>query len=112
MKAREIAKPRAGFFKVRLVKGGAWVSARIFQPCPIEMEPEYWNPMDRSPSLAAEVNGQPARVMRVWASGEEISAAEFHYLLDDAGWCERYAPDEPRANPKSAVDVRTTQPVF
>ena len=109
---REIARPRPGFFRVRLIKGGPWVAARIFQPCPIEMEPEYWNVLDRSPSLEAEINGLPGRVMRIWLSGEEISAAEFHYLLDDAGWCERYAPAEPRANPERAVDVRETQPVF
>lgn len=110
MKAREIAKPEPGFFRVRLVKGGPLLAARIFLPCPID--PEFGHPMDRSRHLAAEIDGKDANVDRVWTTGERIGAAEFQYLSDDAAWCRDYAPAEPRANPKSAVDVRKTQPVF
>ena len=110
VKARDISRPEPGFFKLKMVRGGAFVPCRIFLPCPID--PEFGHPTDRSRHLAAEIDGADVNVDRVWTSGERIGAAEFQFLSDDAAWCRDHAPAEPRANPKSAVDVRKTQPVF
>ena len=112
---RDIANPRPGFFKLRLVKDGPWLAARIFLPCPID--PEFGHPMDRSRHLLAEVDGafvEPptAWVFRIWTGAVEIAEAEFNYLRDDASWCRQYAPAEPRANPRQSVDPRRTAPVF
>lgn len=110
---RNIAEPRPGFFAMRLVKGGPEVAARLYLACP--MDPEFGEPTDRPRHLLAEVDGAEATegwIPRIWTSGREISAADFHYLRDDAEWCRDNAPDEPRANPRRAVDPRRVAPSF
>lgn len=108
---RQIDKPRPGFFAMRLVKGGPEIAARIYLPCPLD--PEFCGPLDRSRHLLAEVNGEekPDWVYRIWTGAREINKAEFHYLRDDAAWCRRFAPHEPRANPRQTINSRQMVPV-
>jgi hypothetical protein len=40
-KRRYADLPEPGFFRTKLVKGGVWVPALIWQPCPMNWEPEY-----------------------------------------------------------------------
>ncbi len=110
MKAREIAKPRPGFFKLRLIKGGPFVPARIFLPCPID--PEFGHPMDRSRHLIGEIDGKEVEVERIWLSAEEIGPAEFAFMTADASWCRNWAPAEPQANPRKPIDARTAPPAY
>lgn len=113
LSARRIDQPRPGFFAIRLVKGGPEVSARLYLPCPLD--PEFCGPLDRSRHLLAEVDGADAPdrwIARIWTSGREIGAAEFHFLRDDAAWCRWHAPHEPRANPRQAIDSRRVAPVM
>lgn len=110
---RVISEPRPGFFKMRLVRGGPWLAARLYLPCPLD--PEFCGPLDRSRHLLAEVDGDEKPdlwILRIWTSGREIGAAEFNFLRDDAAWCRRNAPDEPRANPRTAMDPRQIAPVM
>lgn len=112
--SRPIADPRPGFFAIRLVKDGPEITARLYIPCPLD--PEFCGPLARSRHLLAEVDGAevtPERwINRIWIGGREISAAEFHYLRDDAAWCRDHAPHEPRANPRTAMDPRRIAPVM
>ncbi len=50
--------PRPGFFKLRMKNGAVEVGAIIYQPCPIEMNREIFNPLDRVMPLLAMVNGE------------------------------------------------------
>lgn len=100
---RMIGEPRPGFFRVRLVKGGPWVPARILRPCPID--PTCGYPLDRSPrDLVAEVDGRPVPLDRVWLFGTEIDWPEWARLssITDA---ERHVPDSPLANPTQRIDL-------
>ena len=95
---------------MKLTQGGVFVSAIIYRPCPIEMHPETFQWIDRYPHLAAEVNGRPADVNRVWTSGEGIDEAEYLYLMDDREHARRHRPDSPEANPHQAIDFDTLAP--
>lgn len=84
--SRRIDKPMPGFFRCRIVKGGPYVGARIF-----------W----RLGILAAEVNGDPADVDRVWTSGERIHPADWEKLDRNRH------PD-----PGTPIDFKTLKPSF
>ncbi len=92
---------------MRLVRGGAWVAARII------FDGKRWG---------AEINGQPAGpphadahlaagVMRVWQSGRVIDLDEYTYLLTLAEHAARN-PAHPSANPHRPVDIDRLPPVF
>jgi hypothetical protein len=112
MGVRFIGEPQPGFFKLRLVRGGPWVSAAIFYPCPIEGHPEIFQWLDRPRRLAAEIDGHEADPMRVWLHGRMIPRSEYLFLRDDAQWAKRYAPNDPKARPKEAIDLNAMQPLF
>jgi hypothetical protein len=84
---RRIDKPEPGFFRLRLVRNGPWVGARIYTIFGM---------------FAAEINGVKGwDVDRVWTSGKEITQDEYDDLLANA-------PEfafEP-------VDMNETKPVF
>ncbi len=109
---RIINKPIPGFFKMRLVKGGPWVPALIYRPCPLELHPETFQWIDRWPHLKAEIDGMPVSVDRIWTSGRIIPVAEYLYLTADRAWVRQYAPDLPEARPKEAIDIGTLPPIF
>lgn len=112
--SRAIGSPEPGFFRVRLVRGGPYVAARIFLPCPID--PDFGHYMDRSRHLMAEINGSVyaslLRVFWVWTTGQPVSAGEFQYLADLAAWCRHNDSRDPMANPRKPIDPRKTRPAF
>lgn len=109
---RDISEPEPGFFKMKLVKNGPKIAARLYLNCPID--PEFGHYMDRSRHLIAEVDGveKPGLngIYWVWTSGERITSAEFEYLKDLTAWCRRYDPSDPLANPTRPVVVNKTKP--
>lgn len=64
-KARRIDQPAPGWFKVKLVKGGPWVPARIY--------------------LAAEIGKASVEIERVWEYGHMIDEPEWRRLMDRLG---------------------------
>ena len=109
---RVINKPEPGFFKMRLVKGGPWVPALIYRPCPIEFKPETFQWIDRVYHLKAEIDGMPTDVDRVWLSGQYIIAAEYLYLRADRAWVRQHAPHLPEATPERPIDISRMTPIF
>ena len=109
---REIANPEPGFFRIKLTKGGPWVPAIIYRPCPIEFEPQTFQPVDRHYRLVAEVDGKLVDMSRVWTSGERITMAEYLFLTADHAWARLYRPDLPEANPERPIDFNTLSPPF
>lgn len=114
---RRVDMPEPGFFKIRLVKGGVWVAARItYSPT---LDPETDAPLDRSWHWGAEINGQEcsdlaptpgANVMRIWTYGDRITKDEFDYLLADQEHARLYRPHAPEATPNKAVNLREMNP--
>lgn len=65
--SRIIDQPREGLFKLRLVKGGPFVAARIW--------------IAKDGALLAHANGMPTALDRVWLFGKEIEAPEYKRLM-------------------------------
>ena len=78
---RRIDTPEPGRFKVRVVKSGPWVHARI------------WRVMGM---LQAEIGSVSCAVSDVWEWGEAITDAEYFRLRD-----------HPAEAPDARVDIRT-----
>ncbi len=110
--SRAIASPEPGFFKLRLVKGGPWMPAIIYRPCPIEWHPETCQHIDRWPHLAAEIDGMSVSVDRIWTSGRVIPIAEYLYLKADRAWVREWAPHLPEARPEEAMNLNKLAPIF
>lgn len=110
--------PEPGYFAYRMRKGAPEVAAQItHEPT---RDPESGEPLDRSWLFAAKIDFEDdpdpsptptERVMRVWLHGRRISRDDYDYLLKDAEWCRAYAPDEPRASPRQAADLRKMRPL-
>ena len=64
--ARRVDEPRPGYFRMRLVRGGPFVTARIWEA---------------KGKLHAHINAAPADVDRVWLFGHEIELAEYQKLM-------------------------------
>lgn len=111
---REDGHDTVGFYKMSLAKGAPDVGALIYCPCPIEMNPEFWNPLDRPLHLCAMINGKDVDVWRVGdRPAVRISQAEYEFLIADRAWAAQYDPDSPEAHPyrkESATPKSADQP--
>jgi hypothetical protein len=104
---RRHSRPEPGFWLVRRSKGGAWVPAAIilFHTTSEPGQPD--NVMERSPFLAAFIEGKPAALDEVWLRrGREIEEWEYRHAVDDQDWLRRHRPGDARANSYRPVDWR------
>jgi hypothetical protein len=106
---RFTAYPEPCFMKMRLKRGGPWVPALIWLPCPFVVPlpaeetpaPEEWcRPHDRSRVLRGRIGERDANPAEVWERGYLISAKEYHWRLGLLQWAARHAPEQPEANPR------------
>lgn len=106
------------YFKVRLVKGGPWVPARVTL-IDGDRDPATWELMSDQ-RLAAEVDGCAVPTDGWWPRGwpwHPIDAAEFRYLTALSDWAKRQAsrtpdlPPHPLSTPHQPID-RTNAPLF
>ena len=107
-----IDRPIPGFYRTKLVKGGPWVPARIWWS--VATDPVTGEVLDRSPVLLAEVGGRERDPYEVWPSlvGQPIDEREFYFLTAESGWARQHAPDDPVANPRTPINLRTAPPPF
>lgn len=119
MRTQPDHKPEPCFRQIKRVKGAVWLAARIHRTCHCtvnggdESAPHPWrDTCDRYPHLAAEIDGKPAPLDRVYAWGEEIDEAEYDYLIADRAHARRHRPESPEANPGRPVDFDTLPPPF
>lgn len=90
-------EPRPGFYKTRLVKGGAWLPARIWTT--EEVRGEDGNLL-QDLRLQAELGTERVDAIDPphwpWFPATE---EEWTYLRKDLEWCRKHAPWKPIANP-------------
>ncbi len=106
------------FRRIKENSRGVWVGARIHRTCMCtvngtdDSEPHAWrDSCDRYPHLAADCNGAPCSVEKVWTSrGDEITEDYYLYLIDDRDHAVKYRPDSPEANARKPVDFNTLPP--
>lgn len=117
---RSIDDPQPGYFKLRLVRKGPWLPARIrHEPM---ADPTTGEPLDRSYLWYAEIDGQlhappdrdPARagVFRIWLFGKRITEEDYSKLRENKARAERVDPQAPELNPETPVDLGRMKPLF
>ena len=96
--SRRIDQPEPGYFRIRHVRGGPLIPARIFHRL------GFWS---------AAINGQAVGdsnpdpelvdvVMRIWTSGTRITADEYHAMLRQPSVLD----------PSQPIDIAAFPPVF
>lgn len=115
--------PQPGFYRTRLVRGGPWLPALIWAPCPFNWE-DHHPPEDAGVAterrshglqvwtLYAHLNGRPVDPVEVWPRLDRITAREYHRMILAKARAQEYAPWEPEANPRHAVDLRRQPSLF
>lgn len=119
--------PEPGFFKLRMVRGGVWVPALIWQPCPMvipedpneeavgEMPSDWCYPIDpyRGPrALLARIGDAAVDPLEVWQRGRKITGEEYYWRRGLREWAIVKAPSQPEANPRQPVDLRRQPSMF
>jgi hypothetical protein len=105
---REVDNPKPCFMKVRLVKRGPFVAARIRHEDGL-----WWSEVEGTPcDFPHEDPAKAARVLELWASGIFIDQAEYEYMLALAAHAAEHAPNSPIANPKDPIRLKTLPPLF
>ncbi len=117
---RNPGEPRPGYFQVRKVRGGPYVGARLIHAPPTD--PETGETLDRSPLWETWIDGVLVRdpspdpvaagVYRVWDFGEEITEAEYQFLVDHRAWARTNAPDSPEANAGEPIDISKMKSLY
>lgn len=113
--------PVPGWYRMRLVRHGPWVPARIGFEHPLDFDtgtedlssaPVWHTFIDGK--LVREPNADPAiaGVFRVWMHGEPISETEYLYMVANADYARKHAPSEPQARPKEPIDFTKVDAEF
>jgi hypothetical protein len=113
--------PEPGFYRLKLVRGGPFVPARIYVPCPFEIEDESqlgW-PVERRHcagmqrwSLRATINDEDADPLDVWQRGNRISAIDYHKMIAVRDRAVAHEPYAPEANPRGKVNLARQPSLF
>jgi len=102
------------YYKIRMVKNGPWVPARVYYSCACTVNGgddnrvhAYDPTCDRNPVLACEIGGRDV-AYTFFASRqgfyESINKEMFDYMMDLKNWAEQEKwPPEARSN--EAVDI-------
>lgn len=107
----QVDQPEPGYYRRRLVKNGPFVACRIW--IERDIDPDTGEIIADDKYLCT-VDGKPASAMEQWSwlASHAISKEEYDFMLADADWCRKYAPDDPKANPTKAINLRATKPVL
>lgn len=108
-----MSKPECGYWLIRLIRNGPLVPACIQRVQTMHEPGEPENTMERSPFLAAFINGEPVHIDRVWmVRGQPIAEAEYKYRCALTDWAQQHAPDMPEATPTKRIDLAQIAPVY
>jgi hypothetical protein len=118
----QTSEPEPGYFKLRLIRRGAWVPAIIWRPCPLILPdpleetapgPEDWCfPTARPRPLRARIGEDEVDPLEVWGRGPAIGVQEYRFLLARRQWVVDHAPEEPEANPKLPANLAKLPSLF
>jgi hypothetical protein len=103
-RARRIDVIEPGFFRLRLVKGGWKVPARI------EFDEGTWTVTIDGEARSAR-DPYAAGADYVWTSGEAIEEWQYADLLDLKLWAASAEPTHPCLQPRKRMDPMTLPPV-
>jgi hypothetical protein len=110
--------PIPGLYRIRLVKGGPYVAARIEYGPPAD--PIDDTPLDRAPRWQCWIDGEmigadrdphKAGAYRIWPA-HQISQDDYDHMLAISKWARENSPRDPAANPSRPIDLMTTPVPF
>lgn len=95
--SRRVDEPQAGYYRVRMIKGGPWVAAQVEQKLGI------WSAsINGVPCGAADFDPSRADgVFRVYLTGVSITKAEYDALVRS-----------PPSSPRMPIDIGSIKPEF
>jgi hypothetical protein len=103
---RTVDQPRVGLFKIKLVKGGPYVAARVYhgvRPSLLGRKEKVWWAMVNGHDFPGNPDPFAAEyVMRICNYGTEITHEEYHHMLANPT---HHDPNEP-------IDIRREPTVF
>lgn len=105
-----VGTPRAGYYQMRLVRGGPFVPIRIYQGFP--RDPETGEELERGWIWRATLYETEIDIWQAWpmCSGRPISEAEHRYLTALHHHAVAHEPDMAEANPRRRIDPLTVAP--
>jgi hypothetical protein len=116
------SEPEPAYLKLKLRRGGPWVPAIIWRPCPLILPdpldetapgPEDWcMPTDRARPLRARIGDDEVSPLEVWGRGPRIDVVEYRWRLALRNWAVNHAPAQPEARPKEPVDLAKLPSLF
>lgn len=97
---------QCGFFRRKLVKDGPWVGVVIW----VEQDTDEIGELIAPEVMRCEVNGRMRDPEDEWTyvADKPISEERYRFMVADASWAKRNAPDDPAANPHTRVDLIST----
>jgi hypothetical protein len=104
--AREIANPRPGAFRLRLVRGGWAVPCRIAHDEPSGL----WSCTIDGVTMT-HADAVAAGVFKVWIYGQEVEEWVVRDLEALKVWARTYQPDHPCLHPRRRMDPNLLAPV-
>ena len=128
MTINQIGEPRAGFYRVRLIRGGIRVAVEIYHGRPM-IDGEL---QDRSHRWCCVVDGRTDRpdyddngnllgrvpidpvLDDVWqyCCGDPISKREYEFLTRRRIWAKEHDPSHPAADARKPIDIRKLRPAW
>jgi hypothetical protein len=100
--------PQPGFYRMRLVRRGAWVTARIHR-----MPDGRWQA-----EIDGELLGWPSEdwihaegLDRIWPTAQRITEADYSFALALKAWAQRHQPNHPCLHPTRPIDPAQLQPI-
>ena len=112
MLVKDTGVPVVGIWRVRLVKNGPFVPAKIWD----EAERGEDGGLLEDEKLFCIIDGSYQEPEN-WAErlnlyGIPIDEAEFQHLSNVSAWAKEHAPDQPEAAPREAIDLNKMQVIF
>ena len=100
-KPRDPANPEPGFYKLRLVRKGPFVAARI-----VHDDATGWSVLIDGVSFGPHPNPWAiARMHQVWPYAAAITEAEHDFMIAYAEWARKHSPDDPVVHPTKQINI-------
>lgn len=104
---RRVDQPEPGFFRIKLVKGGAPVAAAIYH------DADGWHAeIDGKKLPAAEDPWHAEGLARTWHYGIMVPEEEYRFMLARAAHAREHDPTHPTANPEQPINLADLPPLF
>ena len=103
--------PIPGFYQTRLVKAGPFVGVKVWFNI---AERDEAGDLLEDEGLMMLRDGELVNPYDnwVWCMGNEITEAEYNWMIADSDHAKQYRPEDAKANPRRSIDLANSKSVF